>query len=193
LLYLHCQEIGSCQHRNGSGNQVNTEIDVSKIKYENRENIKSILNELLKLSQLLNEWISNNTKLYQEITKNNVTRNKNQSSEEFLSHFHEILLKIYSIKSDILTKINKVDYQNKEELRLLSDIFETVTSFTEMFEREYSLKETIISDILNRVLKKEELETSYSLITNEPYIDYDCLTSYLNTKTILYQTLSSSA
>jgi predicted aspartyl protease len=66
---LHCQEIGSCQHRNGSGNQVNTEIDVSKIKYENRENIKSILNELLKLSQLLNEWISNNTKLYQEITK----------------------------------------------------------------------------------------------------------------------------
>jgi len=36
----------------GSGNQVNTEIDVSKIKYENRENIKSILNELLKLSQL---------------------------------------------------------------------------------------------------------------------------------------------
>jgi len=30
--------------------------------------------------------------------------------------------------------------KNKEELRLLSDIFETVTSFTEMFEREYSLK-----------------------------------------------------
>lgn len=30
--------------------------------------------------------------------------------------------------------------KNKEELKLLSDIFETVNLFTEMFEKEYSLK-----------------------------------------------------
>jgi len=55
------------------------------------------------------------------------------------------------------------------------------------------LKETIVSDILNRLLRKEENETNYSLLSNEPYINYDSLTSNLKRKNDIYQYLIKSS
>jgi len=47
----------------------------------------------------------------------------------------------------------------------------------------------IIADILNRMLRKDEIETNYSLISNEPYIDYENVTAILKDKTAIYQSL----
>jgi len=47
---------------------------------------------------------------------------------------------MYSIKANVLANINNIKYKNKDEIILLSDIFESTNSITEMFEKEYSLK-----------------------------------------------------
>ncbi|ORX84231.1 hypothetical protein BCR32DRAFT_242740 [Anaeromyces robustus] len=170
----------------------NINFDINNIKYENKNEIINILKKLMQFSQLLEEWNKNNILLNQEIMKKSIIYNKTQVSNSFLLKFHEILLNMYSLKTEISTKINNINYQDKEELNLTTDIFETISVFIEMFEKEYSLKETIIADILNRTLKKEELETNYSLITNEPYIDYENLTTNLKNKNLIYQLLINS-
>ncbi|ORX43283.1 hypothetical protein BCR36DRAFT_145974 [Piromyces finnis] len=163
------------------------DLDYTKISYKNKNEIIDILKKLMEITKLIEEWSVNNVQLNQTVMSKSVIKDRSQTA------IHEILLKIYAIASDIKTKINNIEYEEKEELILLSETFELINSAVEMFEKEYSLKETIVSDILNRILKKDEIETNYALLSNEPYINYEELTMNLKQKNEICQILIKSS